>query len=862
MADNDPKKIKVEEINIENQEKINRLLKDALGITLDWNDALGKSNKAGYDILSNLRQRARIEKDIKKNAKAYFDYLRESKELSEEIEAINKEILALEKEDTETNKETIEYLRKKTDELREQKNLIDTQLKKAKGLKTTFAGISDSVGKIKKGFKDFYFKFGLDDMSKMLKSIKTGGLEMGILSEQSDAFSMNLQKAKLQTIKFGVGLEDVVKLQTTFSDELGTTQLLTSQALEDFSAIGKATGIGSEGIGKMAAELQQAGMASKSISGYMDQVMNDSHDLGLNASKVIKNISQNIKLLNKYNFKNGAKGLAKMAEMTTKMGIDIQTVAPMAEKLFNIEGAVEMSAQLQVLGGQWSSLADPFKLMYMARNDMEGLTESVINATKATAKFNKKTGDFDISSLNMQVLRKVAEATGMDFEQLAQSAKNAAKYATIKKQISYGFDDKTKGFIESTAFLDEKGKAMIMIGGDPKYLDALTEEDKQKLKITANEKKTAKERAIVAQTFEDQFQNLVTMLKQLALPLIETLNNTLGPKLQGLINKLGDPKLLTWVKKLGENVIPKFVDTVWNFGKSIFHFIESIGKFIKEHPKISAAIGGGIIAGIAAFKGLKWFTYGQILGAGFNSVASVGRNGGNGMGGYMKNVGSRITPKSVGVGLAGMGVNMLTDATTTPGSGWNIAGKAAGSAMEWGSLGFMVGGPWGAAIGGILGGLYGGISAAMSSGEKELNQNNTVTANDAVVKFNPKDKFMKLNDSTMIAGTNENGNNNLAKAILASTSPIAGLGMAAYDYLSNKTTSGIAQGATPGTIKVEHDTINFGGSIELKINGETSNEIGKELLKNPGFIRDMSKMVHMATASAVSGKLPQNISSK
>ena len=37
--------------------------------------------------------------------------------------------------------------------------------------------------------------------------------------------------------------------------------------------------------------------------------------------------------------------------------------------------------------------------------------------------------------------------------------------------------------------------------------------------------------------------------------------------------------------------------------------------------------------------------------------------------------------------------------------------------------------------------------------------------NDGVVQFNKADKFMKVSDSTMIAGTNVDGNKKLARAI-------------------------------------------------------------------------------------------------
>lgn len=44
-------------------------------------------------------------------------------------------------------------------------------------------------------------------------------------------------------------------------------------------------------------------------------------------------------------------------------------------------------------------------------------------------------------------------------------------------------------------------------------------------------------------------------------------------------------------------------------------------------------------------------------------------------------------------------------------------------------------------------------------------KNDAVIMNDGIVKFHPADKFMQVNDSTMIAGTNVDGNKKLARAI-------------------------------------------------------------------------------------------------
>lgn len=49
-------------------------------------------------------------------------------------------------------------------------------------------------------------------------------------------------------------------------------------------------------------------------------------------------------------------------------------------------------------------------------------------------------------------------------------------------------------------------------------------------------------------------------------------------------------------------------------------------------------------------------------------------------------------------------------------------------------------------------------------------QDDAVIMNDGIVKFNPRDKFMQVNDSTMIAGTNVDGNKQLARAITGGSS--------------------------------------------------------------------------------------------
>jgi hypothetical protein len=50
--------------------------------------------------------------------------------------------------------------------------------------------------------------------------------------------------------------------------------------------------------------------------------------------------------------------------------------------------------------------------------------------------------------------------------------------------------------------------------------------------------------------------------------------------------------------------------------------------------------------------------------------------------------------------------------------------------------------------------------------------NDALVMNDGLIKFHPSDKFMQVNDSTMIAGTNVDGNKKLARAISGGGSSI------------------------------------------------------------------------------------------
>jgi hypothetical protein len=100
-------------------------------------------------------------------------------------------------------------------------------------------------------------------------------------------------------------------------------------------------------------------------------------------------------------------------------------------------------------------------------------------------------------------------------------------------------------------------------------------------------------------------------------------------------------------------------------------------------------------------------------------------------------------------------------------------------------------------VGSAISKIAGMASVPVTQRNDAVIQFNPVTMHDGVIQFNPADKFMQVNDSTMIAGTNVNGNQALANAITQNT----GGGMS--DQQISKLATSIAMAMKNVTLTVE-----------------------------------------------------------
>lgn len=801
-----------------------------------------------------------LQKKASSNLEGYYETLKNLRDLEANLRHVNKEKLKTEKKlaNLATNRAEMEkdvlYMNNKNyHELLKQIKIEEKKLEIAEEMlrigesntrilseqvnKSNFivASTKSLVGVLKNvgGHLEANLDYWLDQQ----KAVKMAGLNMGVLSKQAGAFRETLYKSSLATIELGVDTKMLADMQAQYSEGIGKSVQLNEENLKAMADLAKGTILGADGAARLAADMENFNHSVTSSRDIVEDMLNDAHKMGVNGARATRELEKNLKLANKYHFKDGIEGLGRMVNLSTKFKLEMGQIADFADKIFDIEGATEMAAQLQVLGGGWSKLGDPFKLMFKARNDIEGLTKDIIDATDVTGQFNKTSGEFEITALELSRLREVAKATGMDFDMLSESAKSVAKNKMVKGKITGFFDNDDKEFIATLAQYDKSKKAYVLrIDGKDIPVDEMHKFNKNQLKAIREEKASLELRAKDSQTFDETWKNIVNTVKSALLPGFEIFAKSLSGGLQTFIK---------WMKE--SNVVGKIVDFGKVFGSTAAWFID---KMI-EWPKTTATLIGAALIG----KELMWLGRGMLLGKGFNMTAGGGLGSGIGGSGMMSNLGQdsaaglgknfsgALSSKMIKLGGVAAGLfEAYNEYSQNSARGMNSGENIGRTAVKGtgAGLGAWGGGAAGAAIGTMIfpgvgtaiGGLIGAGLGAWGGSEIGESANNSMFGNKVHQDFiaRPGSDPIPFSSADTLVGLKKDG----------------GIGKA------------LVQNATNSGGKME---VSFSGPIRIEgnINLSTPQGTSKLSLDDPLFIRALTRMIQEELSKNIGGgKLSSN----
>lgn len=383
------------------------------------------------------------------------------KKINLQIQAIDEEIAELEGKTTEEAKERLEYLVASKSALQQDIKLIITVNKELSNTKNLAKSVLGSMYDWGKTLKSQFLPSITEAFNKFLSlndlAVQTS-VNIGLSGNAMKTMVSSIEDSQMAWGALGYDLESSARIQQNLADETGRQVVLSQQAQQFAANTAKALNMQADELGTLVGQMDQFGLGSELAMSTIVDMRIQSEKMGVNSGKVIKKFQQNLELMNKLNFKDGIKGLQKMSNLSEKYKIEMGSIAAAADKAFRPEGAIEMAAKLQLLGGDIAKLGDPFKLMYEARNNPEKFMEDITQAARASATFDPKTKEFKISANEMDRLREMAEATGISMDELVKTARQGAKVDMFEGMLSgRGLKPEDQAMLAGMMEMTEKG---------------------------------------------------------------------------------------------------------------------------------------------------------------------------------------------------------------------------------------------------------------------------------------------------------------------------------------------------------------------------------------------------------------------
>jgi hypothetical protein len=365
-----------------------------------------------------------------------------------------------------------------------------------------------------------------------LKKITDFGLGTFVeAGERMSSFALQINKT------FGQGRQRMVELMAAVADtvpnvnRLGGSVQNVSEIIQDIAEASRRNVVANvESVEKLYAASQLLGQDAQSISDtfldigvgiekipkQLEDAMEYVRSIGGNTKQVMKDVTNNMEQMNRFQFENGIVGLTKMAAQASMLRFNMAETFRLADKVLDPEGAVEVASAFQRLGVSAGNLVDPFQLMNQSINDPSGLQESLANISKQFTYFDEKTKTFKINPQGVLTLRELEKQTGVSASEMTKMGLAAAELDKRLSAVSAAglkiATEEDKQFLANIAKMGEGGEYEVKITDDDGR-----EQTKKLSEITQSEfDKLIKEQKEGPKTLEDLSRsqlNLTQILK-------------------------------------------------------------------------------------------------------------------------------------------------------------------------------------------------------------------------------------------------------------------------------------------------------------------------------------------------------------
>lgn len=335
------------------------------------------------------------------------------------------------------------------------------------------------------------------------------GRGMDLSGNKLKYYAEGLSHTQVIVGKWGKTLEDIERLQSSYQETTGRNIDLSDADFNKSFAFGML--VGDDVVAQLNDGMEIFNTSAADANDKFYEMYKQVSKMGLNGKKYTKDIVNNLKLAEKYNFKNGVNGLMSMVKWAQNVRFYTDSIGGMIEKVQTggLEGIIKQSAELQVLGGNFAMGSDPLAMAWESYMDPEAYAKRMNNMIAGQGTFNKKNGNVSFGIAQQQILRQYAESTGQDYKDVINQARQQVKIREINKVINpnQNFDEDQMAMIANKAQYKD-GVWSVKTGKDSnkkdifKDVNQLTADDLQSMTADYSDKPMEENIALMLSTEE------------------------------------------------------------------------------------------------------------------------------------------------------------------------------------------------------------------------------------------------------------------------------------------------------------------------------------------------------------------------
>jgi hypothetical protein len=266
--------------------------------------------------------------------------------------------------------------------------------------------------------------------------------------------------------RLGGSIENVADIIGKVAVESRRNVIATTEQVEKLYAADQVLGQNAETLTKAFLDV---GAGLETIGDTLENSIEYIQSIGGNAKTVMRDVTNNMDQMNRFQFDGGVMGLTKMAAQASMLRFDMSQTFQLAEKVLSPEGAIETAAAFQRLGVAAGNLADPFALMNASINDPGALQDSLVDVAKQFTYFDEKTKTFKINPQGVLTLKEMQQQTGVSAAEMSKLGLAAAELDERLSQISPSIkfeNEEDKQYLANIGAMGEGGEYEVKIRND------------------------------------------------------------------------------------------------------------------------------------------------------------------------------------------------------------------------------------------------------------------------------------------------------------------------------------------------------------------------------------------------------------